>query len=105
MKALARVLTPTGAIRAWATVTMLILGFGLALGLTIGYVNKVDEEAERRNVERQQQIERNNIERNRDWCRIIVMLDDRNQTLPPAQDKETADFRAALHDLRISKGC
>lgn len=94
MRALARVLTPTGAIRAWATVLMLVLGFGLALGLTIGYVTKVDKAAERRNVER-----------SRDWCRIIVMLDDRNQKLPPAQDKETADFRQALHDLRISKGC
>lgn len=58
------------------------------------YVNKVDQDAERRNVER-----------SRDWCRIIVMLDDRNRTLPPAQDQQTADFRAALHDLRISKGC
>lgn len=94
MKTLVRVFTPTGALRAWATVTMLIAGFGLALGLTIGYVGKVDRDAERRNVER-----------SRDWCRIIVMLDDRNQKLPPAQDQETADFRAALHDLRISKGC
>lgn len=94
MRALERVLTPTGAIRAWATVLMLVLGFGLALGLTIGYVTKVDKAAEARNVER-----------SRDWCRIIVMLDDRNQKLPPAQDQETADFRAALHDLRISKGC
>ena len=90
----ARVLTPTGAIRAWPTAIMLILGVGLALGLTIAYVDKVDRAAERRNVER-----------SRDWCRIIVMLDDRNQTLPPAQDQQTADFRAALHDLRISKGC
>ena len=94
MRALARVLTPTGAMRAWATVLMLVLGFGLALGLTIGYVTKVDKAAERRNVER-----------SRDWCRIIVMLDDRNRTLPPAQDQQTADFRVALHDLRISKGC
>lgn len=89
-----RFLTPTGAMRAWATATMLIVGFGLALGLTIGYVSRVDKAAEKRN-----------IERSRDWCRIIVLIDDRNQNLPPAQDRETAEFREALHDLRISKGC
>lgn len=88
------ILTPTGAFRAWATVTLLIAGFAVALGLTIAYVKQVDRDAERRN-----------IERSRDWCRIIVMLDERNQKLPPAQDQETRDFRAALHDLRISKGC
>jgi hypothetical protein len=94
VNALAKVLTPTGAMRAWATLLVVIAGFGLALGLTIGYVKKVDREAEVRNVER-----------SRDWCRIIVLIDDRNQTLPPAADKDTADFRQALHDLRISKGC
>ncbi len=84
---------------------MLICGFGLALGLTIGYVTKVDKAAERRNIALAREVEQRNIERSRDWCRIIVMLDDRNQKLPPAQDKETADFRAALHDLRVTKGC
>ncbi len=94
MKPLARVLTPTGAMRAWATLLTVIVGFGLALGLTIGYVKKVDREAEARNVER-----------SRDWCRILILLDDRNQKLPPSQDKDTMDFRREIHDLRISKGC
>lgn len=81
--------------RQWvyAAVIVFVTIVGLLLA-GVWYVNKVDQDAERRNVER-----------SRDWCRIIVMLDDRNQTLPPAQDQQTADFRAALHDLRISKGC
>lgn len=89
-----RILTPTGAFRAWATVLMLVLGFGMALGLTIGYVTKVDREAERRNVERSREI-----------CGIIRLIDDRNQELPPAGDKDTADFRAELHRYRQKLGC
>lgn len=94
MRALAHFLTPTGAIRAWATVLMVVLGFGAALGLTIGYVVKVDKAAEKRNVER-----------SRDICGIIRLIDNRNQTLPPATDKDTADFRAELHRYRLKLGC
>ena len=94
MRAREWILTPTGALRAAPALLTSVLGIALALGLTIAYVARVDRAAEARNVER-----------SRDWCRIIVMLDDRNQKLPPAQDRETADFRQALHDLRISKGC
>lgn len=38
-----RFLTPTGAIRAWPTVLISLVGVGLALGFTIAYVNRVDE--------------------------------------------------------------
>lgn len=88
------IFTPTGAFRAWATVTMLILGFGLALGLTIAYVSKVDRQAEQRNVQRSREI-----------CGMIRLIDDRNQKLPPAADKDTADFRAELHRYRVALGC
>lgn len=100
-----RFFTPTGAIRAWATILMLILGFGLALGLTIGYVNKVDKAAEKRNIDRA-----------RDFCGIIVLIDDRNQKVPPklppnatAEQKEQFNvqvkFVAAIHAYRIKLGC
>lgn len=88
------ILTPTGAFRAWATVLMLLVGVGTALGLTIGYVKKVDDAAERRNVERSREI-----------CGIIRLIDDRNQELPPATDPDTADFRAELHRYRLALGC
>ncbi len=87
------VFTPTGAFRAWATTVMLIVCFGLALGLTIGYVKKVDAEAEQRNVQRSREI-----------CGLIVLIDDRNQTLPPA-DGDTMRFRAELHRYRLALGC
>lgn len=86
--------TTTGAMRAWATVTMLIVGFGLALGVTIGYVAKVDREAEQRNVQRSREI-----------CGLIVLIDDRNQQLPPAPDPDTAAFRTELHRYRLALGC
>lgn len=88
------VLTPTGAFRAWATVTMLILSFGLALGLTIGYVRKVDEDAERRNLQRAREI-----------CGLINLIDDRNQRMTPSTDPDTTAFRAELHRFRLALGC
>jgi hypothetical protein len=85
MKVLAHIFTPTGAIRAWASILMLILGFGLALGLTIGYVNKVDKAAERRSQERA-----------RDFCDVIVLIDDRNRQVPPKlPPNATADQRSS----------
>ena len=62
--------------------------------LTIGYVRKVDAEAELRNVNRQ-----------REQCGFIRIIDDRNQELPPAPDQATADFRRELHAYRVSLGC
>jgi hypothetical protein len=88
------VLTPTGAMRAWATLLVVVVGFGLALGLTIGYVKKVDQAAERRNVARVQEI-----------CGLIRLIDDRNQKLPPPPDSDTAAFRAELHRYRTALGC
>lgn len=102
---MSRLFTPTGAMRAWATVLMLTLGFGLALGLTIAYVNKVDRASERRNIERA-----------REFCTIITLIDDRNQQVPPKlPPSPTADqrqqyelavkFVTALHAYRVKLGC
>jgi hypothetical protein len=93
MKAVQRLLTPTGAMRAWVTVTMLIVGFGLALGLTIGYVNKVDHAAEERNQQRA-----------RDICGLLVVLDDAYKQLPPTTQlgRNIAD---EIHRYRVKLGC
>lgn len=88
------VFTPTGAFRAWATVTLLIVCFGVALGLVVAYVRKVDRDAEVRNLQRAREI-----------CGIVRLIDDRNQELPPATDPATADFRAELHRYRTALGC
>lgn len=86
--------TPTGAFTAWASLVLALAGVGVALVLTIGYVQKVDREAEERNVKRQREI-----------CGMVRILDDRNQGMPPAQDQATADFRRELHTYRTSLGC
>jgi hypothetical protein len=87
------VFTPTGAIRAWAVVLMFIVGFGLLVGFTIAYVARVDKEAERRN-----------IERSRDICGIIKLIDDRNQTVKPTS-AEQKQFIDELHRYRLKLGC
>lgn len=87
-------MTSTGAFTAWASLLVAIVGIGVTFVLTIAYVNRVDKAAEERNVERQRQI-----------CGIIVIIDDRNQEMPPATDPATADFRRELHAYRTSLGC
>lgn len=89
-----RAITPTGAFTAWVSLALSIVGLGAALVFTIGYVSKVDGEAEARNVKRQREI-----------CGIIRLIDDRNQSMPPAQDEATAAFRRELHTYRTSLGC
>lgn len=100
-----RLITQTGAFRAWVTMLLLILGVGVALGLTIAYVNKVDRASERRNVERA-----------RDFCGVIVLIDDRNQQVPPKlpanptpeqrqQYEVSTRFVAAIHAYRLKLGC
>jgi hypothetical protein len=87
------VLTPTGAFRAWATVTMLIVGFGVALGLTIGYVHKVDRENERRDIKRAQEI-----------CEVATFIDDRQQKLTPTTEDQRL-FYEKWHRFRVSLNC
>jgi hypothetical protein len=69
--------------RAMVNLAMITIGFvGVALG-TIGYVQ----------------------EQQRNICSLVVLLDDRNQQLPPTLDKDTADYRAELHRYRLKIGC
>lgn len=93
MRALDRILTPTGAMRAWATILLLIVGFGLALGLTIAYVGKVDRAAEHRNQERSREI-----------CGLITVLDDAYAETPPTTPvgRHLAD---EIHRYRMRLGC
>jgi hypothetical protein len=88
------ILTSSGAFRWWVALATSLVGVAGAMILTIGYVQKIDRVADQRNVERQRQI-----------CGIVRIIDDRNQELPPATDVDTADFRAELHRYRVSLGC
>lgn len=83
MNALKHIMTPTGALRSWATLTVVIVAMGITMGATITYV----------------------VQRTKDICGIVVILDDRNRKLPPATDPDTAHFRAELHHYRERLGC
>jgi hypothetical protein len=76
------VLTPTGALRAWGSFAINALVIAVLCAFTITYVTR----------------------QNRKICGVIVLIDDRNQQLPPA-DPDTMDFRRELHHYRESLGC
>ena len=62
--------------------------------LNVLYTQHVDKQADERNIQRSREI-----------CGIIRLIDDHNQELPPTADKDTADFRAELHRYRVALGC
>lgn len=78
-----RLLTPTGALNAWVTIGLLVICVGAVTGAGIAYT----------------------AQRSKDICGMIVILDDRNQKLPPATDPDTANFRRELHAYRERIGC
>lgn len=75
-------ITQTGALRAWVDLAVVVVSVGALCWFTIAYV--------------QQQT--------RYICGIIVLIDDRNQTLPQG-DPDTERFRAELHNYRNKIGC
>lgn len=77
-----RFTTQTGALRAWVDLALVGLGFGLLAFFTIAYVNQQE----------------------RRICGIIVMLDDRNQKVTPANDDQR-QFIEQLHRYRTDLGC
>jgi hypothetical protein len=83
MKVKASLFTPSGALRPWANVIGFLVTFGLLVGFTVTYV----------------------ASQGRKICGIVVLIDDRNQTLPPASDPDTARFRNEMHRYRQNLGC
>jgi len=78
-----RMFTPTGAPRPFTVLALAVVTLGLSIGIMITYV-----------VHEQRKI-----------CGLIVLLDDRNQKLPPATDPDTTRFRDELHRYRTTLGC
>lgn len=81
-----RFTTQTGALRAWVDlaviVTVVALGLGTLAFFMIAYVNQQE----------------------RRICGIIVMLDDRNQKVTPANEDQR-QFIERLHRYRTDLGC
>ena len=78
----------------WVIVLTGLLGTAVAMVLIIGYVKRVDKHRAAAERENDRQI-----------CGIVVLLDDRNQSMPPAADPATAQFRREVHAYRVSLGC
>jgi len=85
--------TPTGAFKPWTSTLVVVVAMGLLIFFTIAYVTRQQRLADARHVQDERKI-----------CKLIVLIDDRNQKLPPA-DPDTMDFRRELHTYRDSLGC
>jgi hypothetical protein len=67
----------------WFAIALAVVSMGVMLGFTIAYVT----------------------DQMREICGIVVLLDDRNQNLPPAADPDATRFRSELHRYRVRLGC
>jgi hypothetical protein len=87
VRALARVVTPTGALRAGPALLVTIAGFAVALALTIGYVAHTRQQDDRR------------------WCQLLSTLIAPQPAGPPATAQEargrqiTEQLDRLYHDL------
>lgn len=78
----------------WATFAATIVGVGVLFVLLVGYVRHVDQRSDARSVQRERQI-----------CGLIVIIDDRSQAMPPTTDEGLAAYRRELHAYRLGLGC
>lgn len=74
--------TSTGALRAWVTVLLVVIPITVLSVAVVFYVNR----------------------QTRLICGVVVLIDDRNQRLPPA-DPDTMAFRRELHRYRQLLAC
>lgn len=89
--------TTLRAVGGWPGVLLRAAGIVAALVMIYAYVQKVDHENERRDVERAREI-----------CGLIVMIDDINQRQPAPSGPTAADvaaYRAELHRYRLALDC
>jgi hypothetical protein len=70
-------------------VTMLALAVA-----NVAYTNHVNRLSDERNRERA-----------RDFCGVVVIIDNRYQQLPPSSDPRALQFAAAIHAYRAKLGC
>lgn len=84
MKPRERILTPTGAFRAWWSVAMIVLTVLLVAGAGVAYTSHVRREADRR------------------WCRVLSMQ--ANPDPPPATPRGWAQVRE-YQKLHRQFGC
>lgn len=81
-----RIFTPTGAMRAWVTILIVILGFGLALGLTIAYTARSVRHSDQQ------------------WCDLLRGIDQPLPSNSPTTERQR-QFVDTVRRLRVNKGC
>jgi hypothetical protein len=75
--------TASGALRPWANVIGFLVTVGVLAGFTITYVT----------------VQQRRI------CGLIVLIDDRQQSLPVPTDPDALKFRNEVHRYRVNLGC
>lgn len=89
------VLTPTGAVRAWWSVLMVVVSaVGIAAG-GVAYTNRVQRQAD----ERQQEARRVADQR---WCDLLATLD---QPSPAPTTERGQELQRQVRQLRVDLGC
>ena len=76
----------------YALIAVFVTSVGLAVA-NVAYTDHVDRQAERRNLQRSREI-----------CGIIVLIDDRNQAIKPTSEEQRR-FIEELHRYRVALGC
>lgn len=90
-----RVLTETGALRAWWSLAMVLMSAVLVAGACIVYTNIVQRDAEARQERARQEADRR-------WCALMASLD---QPEAPATTDRGQRIQQQIHQLRRDLGC
>lgn len=77
-------LTPTGAIRAWWSISMILITAVLLVAVNVAYTARQQREADRR------------------WCALFASLDQPNV---PATTPRGQQVQQRIHQLRHDLGC
>jgi hypothetical protein len=104
MRARERILTPTGAIRAWPAVLLSLVGVGLALVFTIGYVNRVDNRREA-SARAAAEAQRQASEQSRAIVCALVTANVRVYEETPPQTAAGRNLAGAWVELKLQLGC
>lgn len=78
------ILTPTGALRAWWALMMVLIAAVLISSAGVVYTNRVQREADKR------------------WCALLITLDD--PQVPPTTERGRR-VQIQIHQLRHRLGC
>ena len=79
-----RFLTPTGALRAWWAIFMVLVTAILVAGAAVLYTNRAQRESDQR------------------WCALLASLD---QPETPATTERGRQIQIQIHQLRRDLGC